>query len=123
MGRRGSFRLPPLSTKREVFMKLNEIILGIKTYIRNEITTLDWKMAFAEPLIFRGVDNFIKKNGKMLSYLMDENGDIGDIDILRKEYMEKINKQGTINLVGIKLNAQDVSKMFDYIMMNQPQGN
>jgi hypothetical protein len=104
-------------------MKLNEIILGIKTYIRNEITTLDWKMAFAEPLIFRGVDNFIKKNGKMLSYLMDENGDIGDIDILRKEYMEKINKQGTINLVGIKLNAQDVSKMFDYIMMNQPQGN
>lgn len=104
-------------------MKLNEIVLGIKTYIRNEITTLDWKMAFAEPLIFRGVDNFIKRNEKMLSYLMDENNEINDIESLRREYIEKINKQGTITLAGIKLNAQDISKMFDYIMANQGQGN
>ena len=102
-------------------MKLNEIVTGIKMYIRNEITTLDWKMAFAEPLIFKGVDNFIKRNEKMLSYLMKENGEIEDIEALRREYVEKMNKQGSITLAGIKLNTQDVSKVFDYIM-SQRQG-
>ena len=102
-------------------MKLNEIVTGIKMYIRNEITTLDWKMAFAEPLIFKGVDNFIKRNQKMLSYLMNENGEIEDIEALRREYVEKMNKQGSITLAGIKLNTQDVSKVFDYIM-SQRQG-
>lgn len=102
-------------------MKLNEIVTGIKMYIRNEITTLDWKMAFAEPLIFKGVDNFIKRNEKMLSYLMNENGEIEDIEALRREYVEKMNKQGSITLAGIKLNTQDVSKVFDYIM-SQRQG-
>lgn len=97
-------------------MKLNEIVTGIKMYIRNEITTLDWKMAFAEPLIFKGVDNFIKRNEKMLSYLMNDEGEIEDIESLRREYIEKMNKQGSITLAGIKLNTQDVSKVFDYIM-------
>ena len=102
-------------------MKINEIVTGIKMYIRSEITTLDWKMAFAEPLIFKGVDNFIRRNEKMLSYLMNENGEIEDIETLRREYIEKMNKQGSITLAGIKLNSQDVSKMFDYIM-SQRQG-
>ena len=102
-------------------MKISEIGTGIKMYIRSEITTLDWTLAFAEPLIFKGVDNFIRRNEKMLSYLMNENGEIEDMETLRREYIEKMNKQGSITLAGIKLNSQDVSKMFDYIM-SQRQG-
>ena len=99
--------------------KITHVQSGITKWYLKDVAPLGWKAMLATPLVKLGVANALNKHADIVSTLSDECGEI-DIDALRKDYAEIINKAGSIELFGVKFNIQDLDSLYATIKAEVP---
>lgn len=101
-------------------VSLPQISKGIATFIENELIVhangkQKFVMYFIIPQIPHKVEDLFKqyKDNMLISDFIKPEGI--DVDALYRTSKEAINKSGSIELLGIILNEQDVDKLYGYI--------
>lgn len=106
-------------------VKQQQIYAAVNKFIDQELAPMTSGMSSIQQLVFGFQLGVIKRKSQSLiqSYLNNPatklmqlaEGDEVDIEILYQALLEAINKQGSVEVIGIKFTSSDVNKLYSMI--------
>lgn len=87
---------------------------GFKSYYKDVILPMSWKMSLVEPIVMIAIDNAERTYKPILDMLKNEDGSI-DAEKLYEEYRKKIQAMGSFDIAGIRFNANDIDLLMEHI--------
>lgn len=95
-------------------IKIENVKQGLKNYYHEELLPMSWKMSFIEPILNKAIDNAERQYKSIIDMIKNDDGSI-DIDYLHQEYRKKVQAIGSVEILGIKFNSDDIDKLVEHI--------